>query len=262
MKVVERDLRAIRDAGRKVLVGYFMGGVTPDWTDHVEAAILAGVDAVEIGIPFSDPMMDGIVIQQAALRALDRGTTVDSVCADLERLRHTVPLLAMTYYNVFHHYGLERSAGLLATSGLSGTIVPDLPLEEATPWRTACDEHGLATVFLVAPSTTPERVRRLAEATEGFAYATARMAVTGRSSGTGDGERVVASIRLVSSVPTYIGIGITTGEQAQAAATVSDGVIVGSALVQVILDGGGPRGIEDLVRTFRTAIDRGTESVA
>ena len=255
MKILEHDLRVIRDAGRKVLVAYFMGGVTPHWTDQVEAAIHAGVDAVEIGIPFSDPMMDGIVIQEAALRALDRGATMDSICADLERLRDTVPLLAMTYYNVFHHYGLERAAGLLASSGVAGAIVPDLPLEEATPWREACDRHDLATVFLVAPSTTPERVQRLAEATEGFAYATARMAVTGRSSGAGDGARVVASIRSATSVPTYIGIGITTGEQAKAASAVSDGVIVGSALVQVVLNGGGPGEIEEVVQTFRTAID-------
>jgi len=125
MKSLERDLRALRDAGRKLLVPYFMGGVSENWTEHVEAAVLAGADAVEIGIPFSDPMMDGPVIQEAALRALSRGTTLDSICDDLVRLDVHVPLIAMTYYNIVLHYGLERSAGKLSSSGISGAIVPD-----------------------------------------------------------------------------------------------------------------------------------------
>ena len=255
MKSLETYLRSVRDSGRKALVPYFMGGVTADWTDHVQAAMHAGADAVEIGIPFSDPMMDGVVIQAAALRALEASTTLDSICADLERLTDRVPLVAMTYFNVFHHYGLERSAGKLHESGISGAIVPDLSLEEASPWVAACDDRDVATVFLVAPSTTPDRVTRLANATQGFAYASARMAVTGRSAGAGDGARVVSSIRAVSSVPTFIGIGIGTPEQAREAAELSDGVIVGSALVQVILDGGGAQGVEDFVRSFRRAID-------
>ena len=255
MKSLETSLRALRDAGRRALVPYFMGGVTPDWTDHVEAAVHAGADAIEIGIPFSDPMMDGVVIQEAALRALRAGTTFDSICADLEHLSNRVPLIAMTYYNVFHHYGLERSAGTLYASGLRGAIVPDLALEESGPWASACDENDVATVFLIAPSTTPDRVSRLARATQGFAYASARMAVTGQSAGAGAGGRVVASVREVSSVPTYIGIGISTPSQAHEAAEVSDGVIVGSALVQVLLDGGGTLEVEQFIRSFRRAID-------
>ncbi len=255
MKSLESQLRGLRDAGRKALVPYFMGGLTPDWTRHVEAAVHAGADAVEIGVPFSDPMMDGVVIQGAALRALAAGTTLDSICADLERLSTSVPLVAMTYYNVFLHYGLERSAGKLQASGISGAIVPDLTIEEADGWRAACRDHDVATVFLVAPSTPPDRIRLIGAATEGFAYASARMAVTGGSSGEGAGERVVRQVRDVSTVPTYIGIGIGTPDQARAAALVSDGVIVGSALVQVILDGGGASEVEGFVRSFREAID-------
>ncbi len=255
MKSLEADLRAVRGSGRKLLVPYFMGGLSPDWTAHVEAAVLAGADAVEIGIPFSDPMMDGPVIQAAALRALERGTTLESICDDLSRLKTTVPLIAMTYYNIVLHYGLERCAGKLAASGVSGAIVPDLALEELEPWATACDGADVATVLLVAPSTPNERVTRLARATQGFAYASARMAVTGMSEGVGDGERVVASIRRASDVPALIGIGIATGDQARTAAKVSDGVIVGSALVQVILDGGGAAEIEAFIRDFRRAID-------
>lgn len=255
MKSLEVHLRALRDTKRTALVPYFMGGLTPDWTSHVEAAIHAGADLIEIGIPFSDPMMDGVVIQEAALRALRAGTTFDSICADLERLKTAVPLVAMTYFNVFHHYGIERSAGRLATSGIRGAIVPDLALEESTQWVGACNEHDIATIFLVAPSTPPERVKRIGRATQGFAYATGRMAVTGKSHGESSAKRVVASIREVTSVPTYVGIGISTDQQAREAAEVCDGVIVGSALVRIILDGAGAKEIERFVGLFRTALD-------
>ncbi len=220
MKSLERDLRALRDGGRKLLVPYFMGGVTADWTEHVEAAVHAGADAVEIGIPFSDPMMDGPVIQEAALRALARGTTLDSICDDLDRIDVKVPFVAMTYYNIVLHYGLERCAGKFAASGITGAIIPDLALEETAPWIEACDVADVATVLLVAPSTPPDRVDALAATTQGFAYASARMAVTGQSEGGGDGERVVRSIRRTSDVPALIGIGIASPAQARQAAGV------------------------------------------
>lgn len=255
MKSLECDLRTIRDSGRKLLVPYFMGGLTEDWTEHVAAAVLAGADAVEIGIPFSDPMMDGAVIQEAALHALARGTTLDSICDDLSRLDATVPLIAMTYYNIVLHYGLERAAGKFAASGIHGAIIPDLSLEETDEWMLACDGADVATVLMVAPSTPPERVDRLAARTQGFAYASARMAVTGKSHGGGDGERVVRSIRRTSDVPALIGIGIATPDQARQAAHASDGVIVGSALVQFILDGSDASTIENFVSDFRVAVD-------
>jgi len=255
VKSLERDLRAVRARDRKLLVPYFMGGLTSDWTEHVAAAALAGADAVEIGIPFSDPMMDGPVIQDAALRSLQRGTTLESICDDLGRLDAAVPLIAMTYYNIVLHYGLERAAGKFAASGVRGAIIPDLALEETAPWIAVCDGADVATVLLVAPSTPDDRVDRLAAATQGFAYASARMAVTGKSSGGGDGERVVREIRRTSDVPALIGIGVSTPDQAKAAADVSDGVIVGSALVQVVLDGGGTSAIEEFIRSFRLAID-------
>jgi tryptophan synthase alpha chain len=255
VKTLETHLRQLRDAKRKALVTYFMGGLTHDWTSHVEAAVHAGADVVEIGIPFSDPMIDGVVIQQAAQRALRVGTTFDSICADLERLGAPIPLVAMTYFNVFHHYGIDRSAGRLESSGFRGALVPDLAIEESSEWVAACDRHDVATIFMVAPSTPPERVRSVGTATQGFAYASARMAVTGKSSGENEARRVVESLRSVTTVPTYIGIGITTDDQAREAATLGDGVIVGSALVQIILDGGGPKEIERFVGTFRTALD-------
>lgn len=255
MKTLEIQLRDLRARGRKALVPYFMAGATPDWTRHVEAAVLGGADAIEVGVPFSDPMMDGVVIQEAALRALKRGTTLESICHDLESLDAGFPLVAMTYYNIFLHYGLQRAAGRLHAAGVSGAIVPDLSLEESGEWSAACDEHDVATIFLVAPSTPENRVRLLAERSEGFAYAAARMAVTGAASDDGEGSRVVASLRTVSDVPVFVGIGITTPEQAAEAAAFSDGVIVGSALVKRVLDGASASDVEAFVRSFREAID-------
>lgn len=255
MKTLETRLRALRASGRKALVPYFMAGATEDWTQHVAAAVHAGADAIEIGVPFSDPMIDGAVIQLAGARSLARDTTIDSICAELSEREWGVPLIVMTYYNLFHHYGLLRAAGRLSDAGITGAIVPDLTLEESDEWRQVCDETDIATIFLVAPSTTPERFARLAETTQGFCYASARMAVTGRASGAGDATRVVESVRATSDVPTYVGIGITTPEQARDAAADADGVIVGSALVDTILQGASPADTEAFIASFRAVLD-------
>jgi tryptophan synthase alpha chain len=255
VKSLEVRLRALREDGRKALVPYFVAGATPEWVRHVEAAALGGADAIEIGIPFSDPMMDGVVIQEAGLRALQAGTTFESIGRELASIDTDVPLIAMTYYNIFLHYGLARSAGRLHEFGLSGAIVPDLSLEESEEWTQSCAEHDIATIFLVAPSTPAARINEVAKRSEGFLYASARMAVTGASSDEGEGARVVASARDASDIPVYVGIGITTPEQAAATARVSDGVIVGSALVRAILDGASAGDVETFVRSFRDAID-------
>ena len=260
MKSLEKTLRTVRDGGRKALVPYFMAGATPDWTRHVEAAVHGGADAIEIGIPFSDPMIDGIVIQEAGLRSLSRGTTFESVGQDLASLDASVPLIAMTYYNIFLHHGLERSAGRLRDFGVAGAIVPDLSLEESEDWSAACRDTDVATIFLVAPSTPASRIERVAGASEGFIYASARMAVTGASNEEGEGSSVVARVRAASDLPVYVGIGVSTPEQAAATAQVSDGVIVGSALVRVILDGGGANGVETFVRRFRESMDDATQA--
>ncbi len=254
MRTLETRLRALREGGRKAFVPYMMAGATPEWVRHVEAAVAGGADAIEIGLPFSDPMMDGLVIQEAGLRSLERGTTLESALTELATLDCDVPLIAMTYYNVFLHYGLERTAGRLRASGVSGAIVPDLSLEESDEWRLACADHDVATVFLAAPSTPPARLAEVAARSEGFIYASARMAVTGAASGDGQAEDVVSALRRDSDLPIYVGIGITTPEQAARAASFSDGVIVGAALVKVILDGASVHDVEAFVRTFRAAL--------
>ncbi len=234
---------------------YFVAGVTPDWTQHVEAAVAGGADAIEVGVPFSDPMMDGVVIQEAGLIALERGTTLDSACQELAAIRVDVPLIVMSYYNIFLHYGLRRAAGRLHAAGLTGAIAADLSLEESDDWRAACAESDVAAILLVAPSTPPARVRQVARSSRGFVYASARMAVTGAASDDGEAERVVAAVRAESDLPVYVGIGITTPDQAARAASFADGVIVGSALVSHILRGADAGDVEAFTRSFRDALD-------
>jgi tryptophan synthase alpha chain len=255
MTSLETHLRALRDSGRKILVPYFMAGVTPNWTDYLRAAVNAGCDVIEVGLPFSDPMMDGVTIQEAALRALHRDVTIATIVADLKGADIGVPLVAMTYYNVLHHHGDHAAIARLADGGFQGVIVPDLTLEEGEMWRATCEEHDIANIMLVAPSTPPSRVASIVAATRGFCYASARMAVTGAASTEGSGGNVVSAIRAAGDVPALIGIGITTPEQAAVAGAQADGVIVGSAIVQRILDGASPVDIEEQLRTFRNALD-------
>jgi len=254
MKSLERHTRNVRDLGLKALVPYFMAGLTSDWTDYVKAAAQGGASAIEIGLPFSDPMMDGVVIQEAGIRSLANGTTIESVLTELATLDIEIPLVVMTYYNVLHHFGVERSVGELRHAGVQGAIIPDLALEESAGWRAIADENDLATVLMIAPSTPPQRAELLAQTTQGFAYASARMAVTGKASSESDGERVVQAIRRGADVPAYIGIGISDPGQAASAALVADGVIVGSALVQSIVDGASPLDIENMIAGFVGAL--------
>ncbi len=254
MTSLDRRLRDLRGS-RRALVPYFVGGLTKDWSQYVHGAILAGADAVEVGVPFSDPMMDGPVIQEGALRALRAGATLESICHEVATSAFDAPIVIMTYYNVLHHFGLARAAELLASSGISGVIVPDLALEESDAWRDVATPVDVATILMVAPSTPVARVRRLGAASQGFVYAAARMAVTGRASDVGDAERVVSAIRATTDLATYVGIGITTPEQARDAAQFSDGVIVGSAIVQQILNGADTTAIEAQISSFRRALD-------
>lgn len=252
---LETTLRSIRAEGRKALVPYLVAGLDDDWLDHVRAAAFAGADAIEIGIPFSDPMMDGIIIQEASDRALARGTTLTSALEGLASLDVGVPLIVMTYFNIFHHHGVERAALDMSRAGVSGAIVPDLSLEEVETWRTPANAAGIASILMVAPSTPPERAVQIARASQGFAYAQGRMAVTGLASHEGQGSDVVAMVRAGSDIPVYVGIGISNAQQAQSAVAVADGVIVGSALVQRLLQGEGARGVEGFVAELRAAIN-------
>lgn len=255
MTTLEVRLREVRAKGRKALVPYFMGGLGTDWLDTVDAAIFAGADAIEIGVPFSDPMMDGLIIQQAAIRALRDGATLTNILEGLASRQFEVPIVVMTYTNIVHHHGYLRAVQDLAAAGVAGIILPDLSFEESTDWRTMAANADVATVLMVAPSTPLERAGRIARASEGFCYAQARMSVTGLSEAGFVAPPVLEALREASDIPTYLGIGITTPDDARAAASVADGVIVGSALVQRLLDGHGAPGVESFVASLRNALD-------
>ncbi len=255
MTTLSERTEELRRSGRKALVIYLVGGLDEQWCDVARAAVHAGADLLEIGLPFSDPIIDGPVIQRGTTAAIERGATVDSILADVSRLDVGVPLVAMTYFNLFHHRGLSRSADDLAGAGITGTIVPDLSLEELSPWQRECRRVGISHINIVAPSTPVDRVRELCSNSDGFIYAAARMAVTGVSTGLGDSIGVVQSIRSVSRIPVYLGIGISGPEQAIEASSFADGVIVGSAIVERVLRGEGPTGIEEFVHRLRQALD-------
>jgi tryptophan synthase alpha chain len=253
---LETTLRAKREGGRKLLVPYITGGLSDDWCEILRAIGDSGADAVEVGIPFSDPVMDGPTIQAASARALERGTTPATIFRDLDGVDAGVPLVAMTYYNLVHRSGERRFAGELATAGISGAIIPDLPLEESEPWEAAAAEAGVEAVLLVAPVTPDERLPRICERSRGFIYAVSRMGITGERSDVSSSAGVLGKrVREVTDRPVLVGFGISTPEQAIEASAHADGVIVASALMRILLDGGGPEDAAAFVAGLRAALD-------
>ena len=256
--LLESALSARRNAGHKLLVPYITGGLDDEWLLVLEALAGAGADAIEVGIPFSDPMIDGAVIQDSSLRALRRGTTPEGVLADLNRVDVGVPLVVMTYYNLVYRAGHTRIAGEMRSSGVSGVIIPDLPLEEVGEWASAADAEDVATVLLVAPSTPDSRIAAICDRSRGFVYAVGRMGVTGEQAVLADSARHVAlRIKPHTDLPVCVGIGVSTPEQAKAVCEAADGVIVGSALVRRLLEGVGPDGAAEFVGSLRAALDAG-----
>jgi tryptophan synthase alpha chain len=253
---LEKELRSRRESGRKLLVPYLMGGMTEDWVETLAAIVAAGADAVEVGIPFSDPMMDGPVIQEASVRALARGTVPGDVLDGIARAQVATPIAVMTYYNIVFRAGHRRMARSLARAGVAGAIVPDLSVEELGPWAVEADAAGVDTVLLVAPSSPPERVARICDRARGFVYAVARMGVTGERVELGaDVARVVGRVRDCTDMPVCVGVGVSTPAQAAEVCEVADGVVVGSALVRRLLEGAGPEGASEFVTALRRAID-------
>jgi tryptophan synthase alpha chain len=253
---LEAHLRERRAAGQKLLVPYVTGGLGREWCDVVRAVIDAGADAVEIGIPFSDPIMDGRTIQEASQRALDLGATPVSVIDALGTIDSPVPLIVMTYYNLMLRFGHERGAQALGNAGVSGAILPDLPLDELDGWGDAADRAGVATVLLAAPTTPDDRLAAICERSRGFVYGVSLLGVTGeRSALPKHAEQMGRRCKAVTDRPVLLGVGISTPEQAAEAATFGDGVIVGSALVRRLLDGGGANEASAFVGSLRAALD-------
>jgi tryptophan synthase alpha chain len=253
---LETHLRARRDAGARLLVPYVTGGLGREWCDVVRAVVDAGADAVEVGIPFSDPIMDGRTIQEASQRALDLGATPVGVIDAMATIDVPVPLLVMTYYNLVARLGHERCAQQLRANGVDGAIVPDLPLDELDGWGDAADAAGVETVLLAAPTTPDDRLAQICERSHGFVYGVSLMGVTGERSELAVHASVMGRrCKAATDKPVLLGVGISTPEQAAEAAAHADGVIVGSALVRRLLDGGGPEEAAAFVRTLRVALD-------
>ena len=233
-------LQRCRAERRAALVGYLPAGF-PDLVGSVaalRAMVGAGVDMLEVGLPYSDPVMDGPTIQRAAERALARGTRTRQVIDVVAALAPSgVPVLVMTYWNPVERFGVDAFARDLAEAGGAGLITPDLLPEEATPWLAAADREHLDRVFLVAPSSTDQRLAATAAVCRGFVYATSVMGVTGARTSTSVAAPVlVERVRRVTDLPVGVGLGVSNGEQAAAVAAYADAVIVGSAFVRAILD--------------------------
>jgi tryptophan synthase alpha chain len=253
---LEDHLCARRDAGRKLLVPYVTGGLGRDWFRLVEAVVAAGADAVEIGIPFSDPSIDGPTIQEASAKALAGGATTRSVLGALSQIQLGVPLVAMTYYNLVFRAGHQRFAADLAAAGFSGAIIPDLPPELADDWIAEADEAGVANVLLVAPVTSDERIRVIAERTRGFVYGVSVMGTTGeRKSLSHTAAQVAKRVKAQTGRPVLIGFGVSSAGHARDIAKDADGVVVASALMRRVLDGMDVDGAVELIAGMRAALD-------
>ncbi len=209
---------------------------------YVEALERGGADVIELGLPFSEPIAEGSTIQEAIVRSLDAGMTPDRFFAFVEELAADVPVVCMTYYNLIYQYGAERGPRAFveraAAAGIAGFVVPDLPAEEAGPLRAACDEFGLDLVFIVAPTTAGERLERMREQVSGYVYVQARLGTTGARDEVSDHTERSLSRIAEWGVPKAVGFGIKTGDHAERIVSAgADGIIVGSALVDIVAQG-------------------------
>ena len=246
MTAVTDTLARCRTEGRAALIGYLPACFpTPErGVAALRALVEGGVDVVEVGLPYSDPVLDGPTIAQAADVALRAGSTTAHVLRTVEAVADTgVATLVMTYWNPIERYGVERFAADLASAGASGMITPDLLPDEAEPWLAASDAQGLDRVFLVAPSSTDERIALTTRFCRGFVYATSVMGVTGSRHQTSVlAPKLVARTRTHTDLPVGVGLGVSNGDQAAEVAGFADAVIVGSAFVRRVLEA---RGVGD-----------------
>ena len=256
MGTLEKHLRAQRDSGRKLLMPYVTGGITDDWLDVVRAYDDAGADAVEIGIPFSDPVMDGPTIQAANEQALRGGATPISILSELEGLDVSIPLIAMTYANIPFRMGYSRFVDECGRAGVHGAIIPDVPLEELDAWEDAVGDADLDTVMLASPISSDDRLARLSARSRGFVYGVNVLGVTGERSDVGAWTADLAGrLKRVTDLPVVMGFGISSAQTAAEAAVPSDGVIVASAIMRLLLDGGSAVDAGAFVADLRRGLD-------
>ncbi|GAB4475304.1 MAG: tryptophan synthase subunit alpha [Anaerolineales bacterium] len=261
---IEQTFYVVRSQGRAALMPYFTIGY-PDIDTSIaiiQAMAASGADLIELGIPFSDPLADGPTIQQSTQIALRSGVTLEICLHTLQRLRQSgvsTPLLLMGYYNPIISFGEERFAKLAAEGGAQGIIIPDLPPEESEDLRLSCNQVGLSLIHLVAPTTPLQRIRFIAEKSQGFIYVVSVTGVTGaRQSLPQDLIDFIRSVRSVSALPLALGFGISTPQQAATYGRYVDGVIVGSALIEKVRQSDRPvRAAAEFVRSFRLAMENG-----
>jgi tryptophan synthase alpha chain len=237
---------------------YITGGITPGWTDFLRAFADAGADAIEIGLPFSDPTLDGVTIQRANDTALARGASTRRILADLSALPDLgVPLVASTYYNLVLHDGPGAFCAALRRAGAGGLIVADLPVHEAGELTGPAAAAGIEPVLLASPATPGPRLAEIASHGRGFVYAVSLMGTTGeRAALAASAARLTARIRDVTDRPVLLGFGISTPDQAREARRHADGVVVGAAVMRRVLDGAGPHDLRAFLATLRRALDQ------
>jgi len=254
MGALEERLRGVRAAGRQAFVPYVTGGFR-----GVDAGLLrdladAGADAIEVGIPHSDPIMDGGVIQEASRLALEAGTRPGDVLTTVREAALDVPVAVMTYANPVFRIGYASFAAALEDAGVAGAIVPDLPVDETEAFTTEASGHGVDVVLLAAPGTSAERIATIGRASKGFVYCVATYGVTGaREALAGTARDVVDALRPVTDLPLLVGVGISTPAHAREACAFADRVVVGSALMARLLEDDRDGAIE-LARSFRAAL--------
>jgi tryptophan synthase alpha chain len=230
----------VRSENRAALIAYIPAGFPSKagCTKVIEALIAGGVDAIEIGFPYSDPVMDGPTIQAAADQSLAQGTNAADVFAALSVATQSgVPAVVMTYWNPIEKYGVDKFAASIAEAGGSGVITPDLTIEESEDWQRAVSHNQINSIYVVAPSTSDQRLSQVTAACGGFVYAASLMGVTGaRAAVSAGAPDLVARIRATTTLPVAVGLGVSTREQAKGVAGYADGVIVGSAFIKALQD--------------------------
>jgi tryptophan synthase alpha chain len=257
MSRIDELFARTRAENRAVLVGYLPAGYPDKNTSMaaIDAMIDGGVDLVEVGLPYSDPVMDGPLIQAAVEKALASGMRVHDVFDVVRASAARVPTVVMTSWNPVERHGVDAFAAALAEAGGSGLITPDITPDEASAWMDASKVHGLDRIFLVAPSSTDARIAMTANASSGFLYATAVMGVTGTREATSSAAPVlVERVRAASDIPVGVGLGISTGAQAAEVAKYADAVIVGSALVRQVDNG--LDAVRELAAELRAGVQR------
>ena len=257
MPDLEKALRERRDAGGRAFVPYVTGGFPGVDASLLRALEDAGADAVEVGIPFSDPVMDGGVIQEASRSALEAGARPSQILETIAEASLQVPVAVMTYVNPVYRHGFEAFLGEAVRAGVAGVIVPDLPVDEAGDWMTACAAHGVASVLLAAPGTASDRLARIASVSRGFLYCVATYGVTGiRTELAVTARELIERLRPLTDLPLVIGVGVGSPTQATEVGTFADGAVVGTALMARLLEGDRD-GMLALATEFRAALPMG-----